>query len=348
MAIDSRYYIHDLDKKALKALKMIPGFDQVLKFGMKHWNEKNIRIWNMSSNLRISANQLSKYHDMLLPICEKLGIDEPEMYVSLDLAPNAYTMGDTKPCIVLTSGLLERFSDDLVKNVIAHECGHIACHHVLYSTMGNILLNGAIQMSDGSLVVSLPLLLGFQKWMRCSELSADRAAVICDGKADNTILTCMHFSGYDSSFTEEANVEEFLSQAQEYESLTKDSLINKGREFYQFGLNSHPLNALRALEAKKWASDDVFMKINAYLNTSEDSFMIPVPFSSKQLVGKDYKFVEESLRKVGFKQVDSFDVPSKSHKKSGTVLEISIDGIKSFSDLAWFNSDSIISIRYIN
>ena len=58
---------------------------------MKVWSEKQFRIQNMSTNLRISEKQLSRYYDMLPPICEKLGIEVPELYLKLDVVPNAYS-----------------------------------------------------------------------------------------------------------------------------------------------------------------------------------------------------------------------------------------------------------------
>ena len=60
MAIDSRFYMHDSDRKALQALQAIPGFTQVFKAFMRVWSEKQFRIDNMSSNLRISERQLSR------------------------------------------------------------------------------------------------------------------------------------------------------------------------------------------------------------------------------------------------------------------------------------------------
>ena len=80
--------------------------------------------------MRISEKQLPKYYHMLPPICEKLGIEVPELYLTMDGSPNAYTAGDTKPFIVMTTGLLKSLPEELIPTVLAHECGHIACHHV--------------------------------------------------------------------------------------------------------------------------------------------------------------------------------------------------------------------------
>ena len=98
MAINKNIFIHETDKAALQTLKSIPGFTQLLKAFMKVWNEKLCHIDNMATNIRISENQLSKYYEMLPPICEKLGIEVPELYMTLDVNPNAWTYGDTMQC----------------------------------------------------------------------------------------------------------------------------------------------------------------------------------------------------------------------------------------------------------
>ena len=198
MAISSNLYLHDLDRSTLAALKAIPGFTAVLKGFMKIWSEKQFRIQNMATKLRINEKQLSKYYDMLSPICEKLGIEVPELYLELNGEPNAYTSGDTKPFIVMTTGLLEKFPEHLIPTVLAHECGHIACHHVLYHTMGNIIISGAAGMLEFGELITYPIQTAFYKWMRCSEYSADRAAAICDGTTDgvkaeaNVLKAAMH------------------------------------------------------------------------------------------------------------------------------------------------------------
>ncbi len=98
---------------------------------------------NMASRIRLSERQLPEIYMHLPPICEKLGIPEPELYLEMHPEPNAWTYGDTRVYITLTSGLIEYMTDEELDAVIAHECGHILCHHVLYGTMANILTNTA-------------------------------------------------------------------------------------------------------------------------------------------------------------------------------------------------------------
>ncbi len=250
--VNPNIFIHPLDREALNALKAIPGFTQLLKAFMKVFSERQFRIENMSSNIRINEKQMSKYYDMLPPICDRLGIDVPELYLELDVSPNAYTAGDTQPFIVMTSGLLESLPDELIPTILAHECGHIVCHHVLYQTMGAMILGGFSFATGAANLITMPLKWAFAYWLRCSEFSADRAAALCDESPENVMRMCSYFAGYNKSFGEELNMEAFMEQALEYRELVNSSAWNKALEFYMYNQNSHPLSAVRAYECNEW------------------------------------------------------------------------------------------------
>lgn len=259
--VDSSVYIHDSDKAALAALKAIPGFTALFKAVMKVWNERLGLIENMSSNLRLGEKQMKKYYDMLPPICEKLGIEVPELYLTLDVNPNAWTVGDTNPYITITSGLLETLPEDLIPTVLAHECGHIACHHCLYTTMGRMIMNGTASVFGLSQLMMAPLQIAFAYWMRCSEYSADRAAAVYDGTAENVTEMCMRFAGLDKDIRVTANKDLFMEQAMEYKKLVADSKWNKTLEFLTFGNRTHPLNAVRAYECSERTKTETFLSI---------------------------------------------------------------------------------------
>ena len=217
MAFNPEQYTHESDRTALKALKAIPGFSALLKGFMNVWDERQQKILNTSSRIRLGERQMRKYYDMLPPVCEKLGIPVPELYP----APNAYTSGDTNPFIVMTSGLLKALPDELISTILAHECGHIACHHVLYQTMGRIILTGAGSVVSsvwalGSLL-TVPMKIAFYYWMRCSEFSADRAAALCDGGPQKMQEVCMRLAGWDKEIDAEVDIDAFLEQASGYQ-----------------------------------------------------------------------------------------------------------------------------------
>ena len=265
MAFDPNRYTHDSDRAALKALKAIPGFSALTRGFMNVWNEPQQRILNMSSRIRLGEDQMKKYYDMLPPISEKLGIAVPELYIELNVVPNAYTYGDTNPFIVMTSGLLETIPDELIPTVLAHECGHIACRHTLYRTMGRMILSGSSGalsyfLKFGSLI-SVPLQIAFYYWMRCSEYTADRAAVLCDGTAEMMQEVCMRLAGWDKDIKADANMDSFLRQASEYREMVNGKKWNKTLEYMILSQSSHPLTAVRAIECAEWTKTDEYFRI---------------------------------------------------------------------------------------
>lgn len=259
-AVSYREYCHEQDLKALEALKAIPGFSAVLKGFMKIMNERMLHGVNMASKIRLGPDQLPEIYQMLPPICEKLGIAEPELYLEMDPVPNAYTYGDSRVFITVTSGLLECMEEDEIRAVLGHECGHIACHHVLYHTMADMILNGGAEFLDLGLV-TVPLKLAFFHWNRCSEFSCDRAAAICMGGHESVVETMIRLSGGNKALTDKIDKDLYLAQAAEYEQMLSDSLWDKTLQYLALMNSSHPFTAVRAAQVKKWCESDAFKRI---------------------------------------------------------------------------------------
>ena len=176
------------------------------------------------------------------------------MFLALDRTPNAYTYGDTDIFIVINSGLLETLTATQIETVIAHECGHIICHHTLYHSMGSLLLSGADLFAKGviSTAIITSLKYAFAYWMRCSEFSADRVSAYYNDSPEPVIDLMMAFSGGTPNLKLNLNHEAFFKQAENYKMLVDNSSYNKILEFIQFGMNDHPLNAYRAYEINEF------------------------------------------------------------------------------------------------
>lgn len=258
-----RDFIHENDRKALDALKAIPGFDQLTKAFMKVFSERTMKILNMSSKVRLSPEQCPRIYNLLVPICEKFDIPVPELYLELDRTPNAYTSGDTTIYITVTSGLLELFTDEEIQTVLAHECGHIVCHHVLYHTMGRLVLNGAAAFLGLGQLVTTALSVAFSYWMRCSEFSCDRAAAVFCGGPEPVVDVMLRLAGGTSDVAKEINAEIFMAQAKDYEEYVEDSNWNKILEALTLMNATHPFLAVRAASITQWCKEDHFDRIMA-------------------------------------------------------------------------------------
>lgn len=254
MAYSAELYKHDLDRQAADALNQFPKFVKLLESYSANYDEKAAKIDLLSTAIRLGENQMPEVYGFLPPICEQLGIDTPELYYVRDRQANAATFGSVHPCIYVTSGLVNKLPLNLLPSVLAHECGHIACKHSLYHSIAEQLVGGI----DRSPLVRIPaigkyltptLVRALLFWDRCSELSADRAAALCDGTADKTIDVLLRLNGYGKN----VDRKEFLKQALDLKSFVNDSKSNKLMELMLVQDENHPLLATRAYECYEWS-----------------------------------------------------------------------------------------------
>lgn len=261
MSFSPELYKHELDKKAFDALNIFPKFVKLKEAYIANVDEVAAKIDFLSSAIRLSENQFPEIYNLLPPICEKLGIAVPELYYVKSKHMNAATGGNTKPYIFITSKLIEKIPADLISTVLAHECGHIACQHYLYHSMAIQLIDG-IDRSPLSQIPAIrkyltpTLVKALLFWDRCSELSADRAAVLCDGTADKTVDVLLKLHGYDN-----INRTEFLKQAMDLKVFVSNSKSNKLMEQMLTQSESHPRLATRAYESYRWTETEQFYGI---------------------------------------------------------------------------------------
>ena len=257
----SESYIHDMDRKAFAALNTFPKFIKLVEVYHANFDEKAARIEFLSSAIRLSNNQMPEIYNLLPPICEKLGIVVPELYYVKDKEMNAATIGTTNPCIYVTSGLVKHLSPDLISSVLAHECGHIACKHYLYHSIVMTVINKLNNSPLGYVnavrhIITPGLVSAFLFWDRCSELSADRAAALCDGKSEKLVDALIRIHGYS-----DINRDEFIRQAIDLHSFVNETKGNKAIEQMIVGNDTHPRLATRVYECCEWSKTDCFKSI---------------------------------------------------------------------------------------
>ena len=268
MKVNPDLFIHPSDKTALNQLEAIPAFPELVKKIMSIGMESYQYGTNMASNIRLSKNQLPDIYKHLPPICEKLGISEPELYLQMNPIPNAYTFGDTRIFITLTSGLLESMTDEELDAVIAHECGHILCRHVLYHTVANIIRSGAESL--GLLgKMAIPIQFALFYWYRMSELSCDRAAALVTSP-DIVSSTMARLAGGPKSITQNINFEEWAKQADEYEKIRQNGMWNKTLQTLAVMSNDHPFSAVRVREIRNWSQTDIYKKLKNCIQNGTD------------------------------------------------------------------------------
>ena len=197
--LDAVRFQHPQDRQATEALASIPGLDLVVSKVMEYGLERLYYLENIADNVRVTPRMFPRLHRYLGWGCRILDIEEPELYVTTDPNPNAYTYGHTSPFIVLTSGLIDLLGDEELAFVVGHELGHIKAGHVLYRMLARNIATiisalGQATLGIGSLL-GQGLVFALHDWYRKAELTADRAGLLCVQNLDPCLTVFMKLAG---------------------------------------------------------------------------------------------------------------------------------------------------------
>lgn len=270
--ISPRAYEHPADRGALVALRAIPGFDAVLKAVSGAIGERSVRLLCLASSIRVSPRQYPLLHQLVSECATALDVQPvPELYVQQSPQATAMTIGLDRPLIVLSTGMLDLVDDDGLRFVIGHEVGHVLSGHAVYRTMLLQLINiaASIQWMPIGYWGVRAIIQGLNEWYRKSELSCDRAGLLC-GQDPKAALR-VHATLAGAQDPDEMDVAGFLDQAKEYTTGgdVRDSLL----KILQVSAQTHPLAALRAAELQRWAAGEQYRAIMSgdYPRRSQDA-----------------------------------------------------------------------------
>jgi Zn-dependent protease with chaperone function len=253
--LDAAEFQHASDVVATDALRKVPGLEKVMSKILEYGLERLYYVDNVASNLRVTPAMFGRLHRSLTWACKILDVPEPELYVTLDPVPNAFTYGHTRPFITLTSGLIDLMSDEELFFIIGHEVGHIKAGHVLYGTIARNIaavvdLIGQATLGIGALL-GQGLVYALLEWFRCAELTADRAALLCVQDIDPAQSTFMKLAGGTTRLAAEMDRNEFLRQIRAYEDIDRSTLNRAYKILLTVG-RTHPFAIQRAKELDLW------------------------------------------------------------------------------------------------
>jgi Zn-dependent protease with chaperone function len=264
--LDKNRYVHPADRKALAALRAIPGMDTAVKKLLAITGESVIRVIFTASAVKVTPQQCPDLHAKLQVACTTLGIDMPELFVQQNPVVNAFTGGVERPVIVLYSQLIERLNDEEVLAVVAHEVGHIHSGHVLYLTAARLiefLARTAVLASPLTMIVKELLTLSMRAallaWARRAELSCDRAALLVTQDAHVIGRTMMKLAG--GTYASKVDYDQFLVQARDFQKNYDAKALDR---FWADVINSglsHPFPVWRVSEILQWVESGDYKEL---------------------------------------------------------------------------------------
>lgn len=214
--------------------------------------------------MRVGEQQLPHLHNLLLEACQVLDLEPPQLYVQQNPVPNAYTfaMRGRQPFIVLHTSLIELLTPAEIQAVIAHELGHLKCEHSVYLTLANLLVLASNLLPNWGAVLARSLQEQLLQWLRCAELSCDRAALLATQEPRAVMSVLMKLAGGSPSLAPQLNLDAFIAQARDYDAIDTSEL-GALLKTVQTAQLTHPLPVLRAREIDRWAGSPAYQHLLA-------------------------------------------------------------------------------------
>jgi Zn-dependent protease with chaperone function len=261
-------FVSDGDRMALETLKRIPLLPKIVqKFydvGLDRW----LYCLNMSMSVRCGPNQYKTLYGILRDSCAVLDMPEPELYVTSNPFPNAFTGGVERPYVTLRSSIIDTLSDEQLYHLMGHELGHIKAGHVLYKSVASVLLPllemiGRRTFGLGD-VASVGLVLAMSEWSRQAEISADRAGLLTAQDLDVSIDANLALTAGPNRFSHEMSREAFMEQARAYQDAGTLEQIGKVLIFIMMGSTfTHPMPVHRTQQLERWALSGEYEQVLA-------------------------------------------------------------------------------------
>ena len=259
-------FVTDTDRRAREALDRLPLLPKLVqKFyevGLDRW----LYCWNMAMSVRCGPKQYATLHNILEDCCHILDMPVPELYVTNNPFPNAFAGGVERPYITLRSSIVDTMNDEQLYHLIGHELGHIKAGHVLYLSIGAVLmplleLLGRRTLGVGD-AVHVALVLAFMEWSRQAEISSDRAGLLCSQDFQLSASANLMMCAGPSRLRHEANTDSFLDQSRAYQDISGLDVIGKFLIFLLYSARAtHPMPVHRTQNLEKWHASGEFDRI---------------------------------------------------------------------------------------
>lgn len=261
-------FIAETDRVALETLKRVPLLPKLVhKFyeaGVDRW----LYCYNMAMAVRCGPRQYRTLYEILRESCEVLDMPEPELYLTSNPFPNAFTGGVERPYITLRSSIVDALSDEQLYHLMGHEIGHIKAGHVLYRSVATMMLPllellGRRTFGLGD-VAGIGLVLAMSEWSRQAEITADRAGLLVAQSLNLSLDANLAMTAGPNRLAHEANREEFMDQARAYQDAGPLESIGKALIFvFLSSTYTHPMPVHRAQHLERWVLSGAYERVLA-------------------------------------------------------------------------------------
>ncbi|MGB0524472.1 MAG: M48 family metallopeptidase [Flammeovirgaceae bacterium] len=249
---DLNSLVYDQDRDRLLEFLKDPAIQKA--YDHLKWNNPIVqsRKHLLKTSLRLTPKLAPKLYAIGMRCAQALSLKvKLEFYVYQEAKFNAacYPPTDDTIYIMITSGLLENFTEDELAFVIGHEIGHAIFLHHEYPA--NSL------MDVGKEYLSPLHAMKLFAWKRDNEISADRAGLLCCQDFNVAAKTFFKLSSGVTSDRLDFNLEEYIDQYRELETELAESSSIDPEDWYK----SHPFSPMRIKALELFEKSDTYQRL---------------------------------------------------------------------------------------
>lgn len=217
--LDSREYEFSGDREALATLKAIPGAGWVCSQWVEFLLEFR-RASFLGTTVKVSAKQFPEVDRLRRKCAQVLSMPAPPVFIVEHPVINAYTMGSDhgNSFIAVTRPLVEAATEKELTFILGHEMGHIKSQHMLYATLAIYLANMGLfygMRFPPIHLLTYPIELALKAWFRRSEVTCDRAGLVCVQDTDVALRALLLMGCCSRELADRMDLDEFRQQSEE-------------------------------------------------------------------------------------------------------------------------------------
>ncbi len=211
-------YAYEGDLRVLRTMRTLKSVEIAVSHTVK-LSKEFLTHELLGNAVKVGPKQFPRIHGITVECATTLGIPVPQVYIVPQIGSiNAATYGlDHDAFIMVHAATVDALSDEELRFVIGHECGHIQNNHVVYLTTLHILRLVLQAAAAGVLLapVLVPATLALQSWARAAEVTCDRAGLLCCKNLDVATRSFVKLAIGSRHLFEQINVDAYLDQLKE-------------------------------------------------------------------------------------------------------------------------------------
>ncbi len=176
-ARDGAAYAYEGERKVARAVHAARPVTLAIEATVRMWKAM-ARADLLGSAVKGTPQQFPRVHQIAVECSATLGIPMPSIYVAPSLGElSAHTLGtEDDALIAINAAIVDHLSEDELRFVIGHECGHIQNNHVVFMTALHYL---SVSAASFLRWIVMPATIALKSWARRAEITGDRAGLLC-------------------------------------------------------------------------------------------------------------------------------------------------------------------------